>query len=177
MATSSVDLSTTGRDAEQNVEAGPLLAGSNRQIDDVDRALLGALIDDGRISLTDLAEQVNVSRSTVHARMQRLRDDGVISGFTATVDPAVLGFGVAALVFLDVEQHDWRALRDELAALPGVEYLAMCAGRFDMVMLVRAESIAALRDVLLERIQRMPDVTSTETVLILDEIRRSPTAP
>jgi len=166
-----------GRDAEQNVNVGPLLAGSNRQIDDVDRALLGALIDDGRISLTDLAEQVNVSRSTVHARMQRLRDDGVISGFTATVDPAVLGFGVAALVFLDVEQHDWRALRDELAALPGVEYLAMCAGRFDMMMLVRAESIAALRDVLLERIQRMPDVTSTETVLILDEIRRSPTAP
>jgi len=166
-----------GRDAEQNVETGPLPAGTNRQIDDVDRALLGALIDDGRISLTDLAEQVNVSRSTVHARMQRLRDDGVISGFSATVDPAVLGFGVAALVFLDVEQHDWRALRDELAALPGVEYLAMCAGRFDMVMLVRAESIAALRDVLLERIQRMPDVTSTETVLILDEIRRSPTAP
>ena len=166
-----------GRDAEQNVNVGPLLAGSNRQIDDVDRALLGALIDDGRISLTDLAEQVNVSRSTVHARMQRLRDDGVISGFTATVDPAVLGFGVAALVFLDVEQHDWRALRDELAALPGVEYLAMCAGRFDMMMLVRAESIAALRDVLLERIQRMPDVTSTETVLILDEIRRSPSAP
>jgi len=165
------------RDPEQNVEIATLPTGANRQIDDVDRALLSALIDDGRISLTDLAEQVNVSRSTVHARMQRLRDDGVISGFTATVDPAVLGFGVAALVFLDVEQHDWRALRDELAALPGVEYLAMCAGRFDMVMLVRAESIAALRDVLLERIQRMPDVTSTETVLILDEIRRSPTAP
>ena len=165
------------RDPEQNVEIGTPPTAANRQIDDVDRALLSALIDDGRISLTDLAEQVNVSRSTVHARMQRLRDDGVISGFTATVDPAVLGFGVAALVFLDVEQHDWRALRDELAALPGVEYLAMCAGRFDMVMLVRAESIAALRDVLLERIQRMPDVTSTETVLILDEIRRSPTAP
>lgn len=174
---SSVDLSLVARDVEQSVESAPVLAGSGRQIDDVDRALIEALIADGRMSLTDLADQVNVSRSTVHARMQRLRDDGVISGFTATVDPHVLGFGVSALVFLDVEQHDWRGLRDELAALPGVEYLAMCAGRFDMVMLVRAESIAALRDVLLERIQRMPDVSSTETVLILDEIRRSPTAP
>jgi len=164
-------------DREQNVESGPVLAGPLRQIDDVDRALIEALLADGRISLTDLADQVNVSRSTVHARVQRLRDDGVIQGFTAIVDPAVLGFGVAALVFLDVEQHDWRGLRDELATLPGVEYLALCAGRFDMVMVVRAESIAALRDVLLERIQRMPDVSSTETVLILDEIRRSPTAP
>jgi len=158
---------------EQNVDLATAESGAIRQIDDVDRALIGALVADGRISLTDLADRVNVSRSTVHARVQRLRDDGVISGFTATVDPAVLGFGVAALVFLDVEQHDWRGLRDELAALPGVEYLAMCAGRFDMVMVVRAESIGALRDVLLEQIQRMPDVKSTETVLILDEIRRS----
>ena len=158
---------------EQNVDLATAESGAIRQIDDVDRALIGALVADGRISLTDLADRVNVSRSTVHARVQRLRDDGVISGFTATVDPAVLGFGVAALVFLDVEQHDWRGLRDELAALPGVEYLAMCAGRFDMVIVVRAESIGALRDVLLEQIQRMPDVKSTETVLILDEIRRS----
>jgi len=162
-------------ESEQNVKAVAAEGGLIRQIDDVDRALIEALIGDGRISLTDLADRVNVSRSTVHARMQRLRDDEVISGFTATVDPAVLGFGVAALVFLDVEQHDWRSLRDELMELPGVEYLAMCAGRFDMVMVVRAESIASLRDVLLERIQRMPDVRSTETVLILDEIRRSPT--
>jgi len=162
-------------ESEQNVKVVAAEGGLIRQIDDVDRALIEALIGDGRISLTDLADRVNVSRSTVHARMQRLRDDEVISGFTATVDPAVLGFGVAALVFLDVEQHDWRSLRDELMELPGVEYLAMCAGRFDMVMVVRAESIASLRDVLLERIQRMPDVRSTETVLILDEIRRSPT--
>lgn len=159
--------------SEQNVGEGSLTSAPSRQIDDVDRALIDALVADGRTSLTDLADHVNVSRSTVHARMQRLRDDGVISGFTATVDPAVLGLGVGALVFLDVEQHDWRGLRDELVALPGVEYLAMCAGRFDMVMIVRAESIAALRDVLLERIQRMPDVKSTETVLILDEIRQA----
>jgi len=58
---------------EQNVESGPVLAGPLRQIDDVDRALIEALLADGRISLTDLADQVNVSRSTVHARVQRLR--------------------------------------------------------------------------------------------------------
>jgi DNA-binding Lrp family transcriptional regulator len=153
------------------VESNPESAGPTRQIDAVDRALIDALVDDGRISLTDLAERVNVSRSTVHGRVQRLRDDGIITGFTATVDPAVIGLTVAALVFIDVEQHDWRTLRDELAALPGVEYLALCAGRFDLMLLVRAESIAALRDVLLERIQRIDDVKSTETVLILDETR------
>ena len=58
-----------------------------------------------------------------------------------------------------------------MAAIPGVEYLAMCAGRFDLMLIARAESIPALRDVLLEQIQQTRGVRSTETVIILDEVR------
>jgi len=141
-----------------------------RQIDSVDRALIEALSDDARMSLTDLADRINVSRSTAFTRLQRLRDEKVITGFTTSVDPQAVGLGVAALVFVDIEQHDWRGLRTELAAIPGVEYLAMCAGRFDLMLLARAESIPALRDVLLEKIQRIPGVRSTESVFILDEV-------
>ena len=144
---------------------------STRQIDSVDRALITEVVHDARISLTDLAEKISVSRSTAHARLQRLRDENVITGFTATIDPQAVGLGVAALVFIDIEQHDWRTLRTELAAIPGVEYLAMCAGRFDLMLIARAESIPALRDVLLEEIQRIPGVRSTESVVILDEVR------
>ena len=155
----------------QIVEPPPPDSLANRQIDSVDRALIAAVSLDARISLTDLAEKINVSRSTAHTRLQRLRDENVITGFTATVDPQALGLGVAALVFIDIEQHDWRTLRAELAAIPGVEYLAMCAGRFDLMLIARAESIPALRDVLLEQIQRIDGVRSTETVVILDEVR------
>lgn len=155
----------------QSVEMSPDVAASGRQIDSVDRAVIAAVSQDARISLTDLAEKINVSRSTAHARLQRLRDEQVITGFTATVDPHAVGLGVAALVFIDIEQHDWRTLRTELAAIPGVEYLAMCAGRFDLMLIARAKSIPALRDVLLEQIQRIAGVRSTESVVILDEIR------
>jgi DNA-binding Lrp family transcriptional regulator len=62
-------------------------------------------------------------------------------------------------------------LRAELAAIPGVEYLAMCAGRFDLMLIARAENIPALRDVLLGQIQRIPGVRSTESVVVLDEVR------
>ncbi len=155
----------------QSVEVTPNVAPSSRQIDGVDRAVLAAVAQDARISLTDLAEKINVSRSTAHARLQRLRDENVITGFTATIDPHAVGLGVAALVFIDIEQHDWRTLRTDLAAIPGVEYLAMCAGRFDLMLIARAESIPALRDVLLEQIQRIAGVRSTESVVILDEIR------
>ncbi|HEY4610319.1 MAG TPA: Lrp/AsnC family transcriptional regulator [Ilumatobacteraceae bacterium] len=153
-----------------NVEPGPVRGEGARQIDSVDRALIEALSDDARMSLTDLADRINVSRSTAYTRLQRLRDEHVITGFTASIDPQALGLGVAALVFIDIEQHDWRSLRTELAAIPGVEYLAMCAGRFDLMLIARAESIPALRDVLLEKIQRIPGVRSTESVFILDEV-------
>ena len=153
-----------------SVELPPRDRVPHRQIDSVDRALISAVSKDARISLTDLAETINVSRSTAHTRLQRLRDTNVITSFTATVDPHALGLGVAALVFIDIEQHDWRTLRAELAAIPGVEYLAMCAGRFDLMLIARAESIPALRDVLLEQIQRIAGVRSTESVIILDEI-------
>ena len=152
------------------VEGGFAERDSNRQIDSVDRALLAVIAQDARISLTDLADAINVSRSTAHTRLQRLRDDGIITGFTATIDPNAVGLGVAALVFIDIEQHDWRTLRTALGAIPGVEYLAMCAGRFDLMLIARAESIPALRDVLLEKIQRIPGVRSTESVIILDEV-------
>ena len=155
---------------DQNVDEAQDYSPAIRQIDSVDRALLAALSHDARMSLTDLAERINVSRSTAYARLQRLREEGVITGFTASIDPQALGLGVAALVFIDIEQHDWRTLRSELAAIPGVEYLAMCAGRFDLMLLARAESIPALRDVLLEKIQRIPGVRSTESVFILDEV-------
>ena len=154
----------------QSVDSSASERAFDRQIDSVDRELIAALVGDARISLTDLAEATSVSRSTAHARLQRLRDEHVITGFTATIDPRAVGLGVAAAVFIDIEQHDWRALRAELAAIPGVEYLAMCAGRFDLMLIARAESIPALRDVLLERIQQIDGVRSTETVFILDEI-------
>jgi DNA-binding Lrp family transcriptional regulator len=154
----------------QSVDPSVPVPGPVRQIDDVDRAMIASLRNDARISLTDLATAVSISRSTAHARLQRLLDDNVITGFSATIDPQAVGLGVAAMVFIDIEQHDWRALRAEMAAVPGVEYLAMCAGRFDLMLIARAESIPALRDVLLERIQRIEGVRSTETVVILDEV-------
>jgi len=158
------------RSMDQTVDSSPADSTAVRQIDAVDQALLAVLATDARISLTALADKVNVSRSTAHVRLQRLRDENVITGFTATIDPQAIGLGVAAIVFVDIEQHDWRGLRTELASVPGVEYLAMCAGRFDLMLIARAESIPALRDVLLERIQRIPGVRSTESVVILDEI-------
>lgn len=142
-----------------------------RPLDDVDRRMLAILVDSGRISVNELAAKANVSRATAYSRFDRLVADGVVSRFRADVDPAALGLDVCAMVLINVEQGSWPTTRDKVSRLPGVEYVAMTSGEFDFVLLVRAPDIAALRDVVLYRLQGMPEVRSTQTVFVLDEER------
>jgi DNA-binding Lrp family transcriptional regulator len=138
--------------------------------DDTDLALLRALRRDARATVAALATECRISRANAYARLARLRETGVIEGFTVRLDPARLGLEVTALVTLSVDQRDWRAVRDELAAIPEVAYVAMATGAFDFLLLVRVPDVQTLRDILLERLQAMPQVRSTQTSFVLDEV-------
>jgi DNA-binding Lrp family transcriptional regulator len=148
-----------------------------RPLDTVDRALVQALCDNGRISMIELAQRVGISRGNAYLRYDRLRREGVITGFTARVDPRRLGLAVAAYVSLRVEQDAWRTVRHHLLALPEVEHVALTAGDFDMVVLVRARDTEGLRDLVLDRVYRVPGVRNTLTTLILDEHPRTTALP
>lgn len=140
------------------------------ELDDVDRQLVAALQADARASMRSLAEQVHVSRANVYQRVSRLERDGVITGYSATVDPRALGLGLSAFVYLDVKQHSWKTLRRKVLQIPEVASGALVSGQHDIVLLVRTTDAAALRDLVLTRLQSMPEVLSTQTVLIFDEM-------
>ena len=146
---------------------------SARPLDAVDRAMLQALRADGRISMLELANKIGISRGNAYARLERLRRDGIVAGFTARIDPRRLGLTVAAFVNLRIEQHSWQAVRDHLLTIDEVEYVALTTGGPDFVVLVRARSVEALRDLVLDRLRRVPGVQSTLTALILDEHPRT----
>ncbi len=134
--------------------------------------MIELLQQDGRRSVNDLAEQVGVSRANAYQRLARLRNDGVITGFTARTDPRQLGLDVAALIIVNADQRSWRELLENVKALPGTQYVALTAGGFDFVLLVRVPDVETLRDVVLERLTGMPGVRSTQTMFILDEYDR-----
>jgi DNA-binding Lrp family transcriptional regulator len=139
-------------------------------LDDIDRKIIDALRRDGRMSAPALAEFVGIGRATAYHRLDRLVEQGIISGFSARVDMASVGLTVAALVLVNVRQGLWRDLREELSALPGVQWVGVAAGRFDFVLLVRADSLAHLRDVALHELQQIEGVRAAETVVLLDEV-------
>ena len=143
------------------------------ELDDIDRKMIDALRADGRRTAPVLAEMIGIGRATAYHRFDRLVDEGVIAGFSARVDPAAVGWTISALVLVNVRQGLWRDLREELRALPGVQWLGVATGRFDFLLLVRADSLEHLRDVALYELQQIEGVRSAETVVLLDEIDQS----
>ena len=143
-------------------------------LDDVDRSILSELLRDGRVSISDLAGRVHVSRATAYARLQRLRDDGVIRSIRAELDPAKLGLSLGAIILGDIDQASWRRVRERLMALPGVERLTLTSGGHDFVLMVRAPDLTALRDLVLLKLHDMPEVRATQTMLLLDEVHVPP---
>lgn len=140
------------------------------QLDDTDRAVIDALRADGRLSVRALADQVHISRANAYARLERLQKDGVITGFTVTVDPDRMGLGTAAFVSVSIEQDSWRRVTRALSELPGVERIALVGAEFDILVQVRAHDNHELRDVVLGQIQSVPGVRGTRTWLIFDEV-------
>jgi len=141
-------------------------------VDAIDRRLVDLLRADGRCSVNELAQRAGISRANAYQRLGRLRTSGVITGFTVRTDPRRMGLSVAALVIVNADQHSWRQVLGELRHLPGAWYVALTAGSFDFVVLVRVPDVETLRDVVLERLQTMAGVRSTQTMFILEEFDR-----
>jgi DNA-binding Lrp family transcriptional regulator len=148
-----------------------------RPLDRIDRAILRLLQQDGRASVRSVAERVHVSRANAYARIARMVEDGVIRGFTARVDHERAGQGASAYITLKIVQNSWRTVRGQLLELPGVEHMALVSGEFDVLMLVHTVDNRALRELVLNRIQSIPDVLSTHTLLVFDETDRTPVLP
>lgn len=135
-------------------------------LDDIDRRMVAAPVDDGRLSMRALAEQVHISRAGAYSRLDRLTQTGVVTGFTATVDPARAGLQTAAYVALTIAQDAWREISTHLSAVRYVEHIALLAAEFDVLVLVRCPDNTTLRGVVLEEIQAIEGVRSTRTWLV-----------
>ncbi len=142
-------------------------------LDDFDRKILTVLRRDGRITYTDLAQHVGLSKTPCQQRVRRLIDKGVITGFAAIVDPAKVGLDHVA--FAEVKLSDTReaALKQfnaAVRAIPEVEECHMIASSFDYLLKVRTPDIRRYRIVLGEKISSLPHVASTSTFVAMETI-------
>ena len=143
-------------------------------LDDFDRKMLKVLAQDGRITVTALAEKIGLSKTPCQQRLKRLIQEGVIRGFRAIIDPARLG--AEHVAFTEVKLSDTRqaALNEFNAAvrlIPEVEECHMIASNFDYLLKVRTRDIRRYREILGERIGSLPHVSSTSTFVAMESVK------
>ena len=142
-------------------------------MDKYDRKILSVLSIEGRMSMTALGERVGLSKTPVTARVKRLEEEGVITGYRATLSASKLG--VEHIAFLEVKLSDTRekaldAFNQAVRAIPEVEACHMIAGGFDYLIKVRTSDIFAYRQVLGEQLSRLPNVASTSTYISMQSV-------
>lgn len=144
------------------------------EIDAFDRKIIDALREDGRMSVTELARRVGLSKTPCQVRLKRLIDSGYILGFRAVIDPVKLGLDHIA--FAEVKLSDTREaaleeFRRAVLRIREVEECHMIASSFDYLLKVRTSDIRKYREVLGERISSLPHVASTSTFVAMETIR------
>lgn len=143
-------------------------------LDSFDDAILRILAAEGRISATELARRIGLSKSPTQARLKRLEETGVIAGYRAMLDP--IAMGMAHVAFVEVRLSDTReaalqAFNRAVRAIPEVEQCHMIASRFDYLLKVRTADIADYRRVLAERISALPHVAGTSTYVAMEAVK------
>jgi len=141
----------------------PNEGGDNRPLDQADRRIVELLLTDGRLSVTELAARVGLSKTPCQTRLKRLIDDGVIHGFCAVVSPDVLER--AHVAFVEV------VMSKTIRGIPEIEECHMIAGSFDYLLKVRSRDIQDYRRILGEVISELPHVSKTSTHVAMERVK------
>ncbi len=163
------DGGAVGRSVEPVDALAP--TGRTEPLDQVDRQILAELEADSRISVRALAERLHLSRAGAYARIDRLRERGVITGWSVRIDRRRAGLHTIAYIALNIEQNSWRTVSAALAELPYLDTIALMGSEFDVLVQLHAPDNEALRSMVLERIQAIPGVLGTRTWLVFDELK------
>ncbi|MGJ8544795.1 MAG: Lrp/AsnC family transcriptional regulator [Sulfitobacter sp.] len=145
-------------------------------LDRFDTAILKVLSQDGRISITDLAKEIGLSKSPTQARLRRLEESGVILGYRALLNPIRLGLDHVAFVEVrlsDTREAALRAFNSAVAKVGEIEQAHMIAGKFDYLLKVRSSNMTSYRHFLGDTISTLPHVESTSTYVAMEAVKET----
>ncbi len=142
------------------------MIGENENIDSLDRKILTTLQAEGRLSVTDLAERVGLSPTPCARRMARMEAEGIITGYSARVDAAKLGYGITVFVFVELERQSRETVQEFERAVkrfPQVMECHLMTGSRDILLKIATSDLAAFDAFLEESLMRVEGIRSTRT--------------
>ena len=145
-----------------------------RELDAIDLRILNELQANGRLSIVDLAARVNLTKTPCSQRVRRLENDGVISGYSARIEPALVGLNHLTVVHVTLNQTSGNMLNDfanAVADVPEIISCLMIAGQFDFSLQVLTRDIAHFRELLGDSISNLPGVMQTHSFAVMESVK------
>lgn len=144
-----------------------------RALDAMDRKILRILQGNGRMSVAEIAERVNLSPTPCWNRIRQLEESGIIKGYTAIVDPARLGVPIEVLVHVTLDRHAEFAIKkfvDALAAIPEVVQCISLSGQYDALLRVLVADLPTFERLLMQRLARVPGISHFSSSFALNHL-------
>lgn len=147
-----------------------LLNNNNLEIDGIDKVIIRSLMDNARISVTEISKSAGISGAAVHQRIRKLEQFGFFKGSQMIIDPSVLGFKTLAFVgiFLDKASNNKNTVA-RLKKIPEVLECHYTTGDWSIFIKLQCRDNKHLMDLLNRSIQTIPGVSRTETFISLEE--------
>ena len=140
------------------------------KMDNLDKKILEIVMKNARIPSKDVAQQCGVSRAAIHQRLQRLIDDGIITGSGYTVNPKTLGYSTCTFIGLTLVRGSmYRQVVAALEQIPEVVECHFTTGQYTMMIKVYARDNSHLMHLVNDLVQHIDGVAATETLISLDQ--------
>lgn len=147
----------------------------NYEIDDVDLKILSHLMLDAKTPYTEIAKKVFVSGGTVHVRMKKMEELGVVKGTTLQLDYSKLGFDVTCFLGIYLQKSSlYDGVVEELKGIPEIVKIHYTTGNYNIFIKIHCRDTNHLREVLHDKIQKVEGIDRTETFISLDESMSRP---
>jgi Lrp/AsnC family transcriptional regulator, regulator for asnA, asnC and gidA len=135
---------------------------TEEQLDPIDRKILTILQEDARTPVAVIARQVKLGETTIRYRLNRLTEAGVISKFSAILNPRLVGYPVGAILLFKAQPKMPTKVFEEIASHQEVSHLLQTTGSYDMLAVVHTKSLAHLNE-LVRELKAIPGVRAAET--------------
>jgi len=140
------------------------------ELDHLDRQILSILMTDAKIPYTDIAKQLNVSGGTVHVRMKKLEETGIVKGARLEVDEAKLGYDIISFIGIFLEKSSlYQDVITQVNEIPEVVNAYYTTGNYSIFAKIICKDTDDLRKLLSEKIQAIAGIQRTETFIALEE--------
>lgn len=147
-----------------------------RDLDRIDRRILGELAEDGRVSIVELATRVNLTNTPCSERVKRLERSGYIKGYFADLNMDQLGLGHLTVVQVSLAatggENSLDRFNEAVRLVPEIESCLMVAGSFDYLLTIRTRDIAHFRQVLGDQVNKLPGIHQTNSFAVMEVVKQ-----